>query len=275
MVPFDGSRRAVGRGRFGLFPRQLCIRFLGVIEMRLRWFRKQVPTRKRLSSSLYESNAFNLIRRATSKIYRTGYRQYFLYEIESVHEHVSDCVHLFMDVAREIGLSQEETVRGVYMLEIHELDEAITGVDEPLIPTRDMPKSRAGREAFQTHDWDPPTREQELLRLQAKLEKHKPLFEEWFREHVPVEERPGLMELIREFHHADTPLAVICFEVHALQAASKAVFLALEEGVKFTPTQALPFVWRAEKLITNRHVKARLEALKADLVAHIEPVNPD
>lgn len=269
MVPFNRSNRAVGSGRFGLFQRQLRIYFHGIVELHFGWLRwRRVPDHDALTNRIEVSHALGIVRHVASQIPRTGWRQYYLpADTESVQEHVAACVHDFLGVAREIGLSPEETLRGVLMLEVHELDEVATGKDEPLIPTRDMPRSGYGREIYQNEEWVPPTREQEIARLKDKFVRHRPLLELWLERHVPDGEREDWMELLREFHWVDTFIATICFEVHALQAASKAVFLALEEGVKFTPARALPFIRRAERLITHPHIKARLEVLKAALVS--------
>lgn len=226
-------------------------KFLGTTETRLR--------------RIEASGAMAIVRYQTSKLYRRGFVQLYL-RIETVEEHMLDCVVEFEKVAEKLGLSRIDRLRARVGFLVHELDEVITRVDVPLISTTSMGgRSKADRLAYQM-SMPVDNRHEAIAKRRAKFDKNTDKYEKWINEHVDEADLRDLwMELLKEFHYVETRLAEICFEIHALQP-SVAIARAIMEGRAEPRELAQPFFRVSEPLITLEEVLDRFEEVKRRLV---------
>lgn len=241
---------------------------LGVFRAVLRRLRGRSRVRGSPKSDLGFARGLSVLRGKLRDIYRRGWSQFYLpRDTESAEEHIDDCVDILMEVATELGLTIDEANRGRKTLQIHELDEVERKKDIPLVPTREMPRSRVDRVRWFREEWIPPDRGTELRRLREEYEGSKDLIIKWVEEQLPEDQWKFWIELIEDFYLVRGKVAEICFEVHAFQPAQKAVFIviAVDDRDKFPPEAADPFIMRAERIITLPNLTVRLDILKQTL----------
>jgi hypothetical protein len=204
------------------------------------------------------------VRRMLEEVTRRGWRQFYLpANTESVEEHISGTISIGLELANEESLPLRDARRAVKMTEVHELIESLKGKDKPLIDTRLMPRSKAGRIQYQNTEWVPPTWEDEKKRLRSEFEEAEPLLQEWleanFTDSVGREE---VLELLKDFYYVRGRAAELFHEAHALQPAEKATLLHIEDPNKLPKEAVYPFFRRAENLIRSSSAKRYLQRLK-------------
>ncbi len=222
--------------------------------------RRRRERRKRLSGDLGFALAVYAQREVLRMVPRTGWLQLFLpRDTESAQDHVDDCRGITIEVAPELRLTLQQLNDCSQMFDVHETDEAARKKDKPLIPTSSMPRSKAERIEHLRSVWVPPDREAELVRLAESYESARDLIERWVAENVPGELQPLWLQLVEDFHLVRGKVAETCFEIHALQQARMAVYVAFEDPKRFPPEAAEAWIRRAKKLITKQPLIIRVD----------------
>lgn len=214
------------------------------------------------------AQALRLLRRTMMEIFRQGWWAFYLpKDTETDSEHIAETREILLEVVKVLGWDIDQFSWGDFLIEIHELFEAVIRLDTPIISPGEMPRSRADRIHWMNHTWVPLSRKAELERLAKEYEEGLPAVRHWVKENVPSEDQDVWLAAVKDSHLIESDVAEIFLEVHAFQPARKAVMIhiqAINDGkVERFPRDAVdPHIKRAERIITHPVLKGRLRELK-------------
>lgn len=224
---------------------------------------------KMLRSSFSSTVAAFAQRKVLCRVSRSGWGQMYLpRDTEDTQEHIDDMKRLLIEVASELKLSLLELREAAMIIEVHETDEWAGEKDFPYIPTREMPRSKAARIDW-LREWEPPDRKAEIQRMRKSFEVNRDLIKKWVIDNVPIDARSEWFRRVGDFHRVRSRVAVVVFEIHALQKAEKALVLSsLKEGDerRLEPEAAEAWLRSAGKLIILKPLVDRLEFFGETLV---------
>lgn len=214
------------------------------------------------------AQALRLLRRTMMEIFRRGWWAFYLpKDTETDSEHIAETREILLEVAKVLDWDIDQFSWGDFLIEIHELFEAVIKSDTPIISPGEMPRSRADRIHWMNYTWVPLSRKAELERLAKEYEEGLPEVRHWIKENVPPEDQDVWLAAVKDSQLIKSDVAEIFLEVHAFQPARKAVMIhiqAINDGkVERFPRDAVdPHIKRAERIITHPVLKGRLRELK-------------